>query len=142
MLFRSLTVNRIYIFGLQRIVPFSSPWKYIVRAACRQTIISHLQNLIILTDYTTSNLRIWIFRTHSRKFGNSHEIFIPAYIILSFISHMFLLVTILFRKYGLLRHQVPERYIYVHSNDRPVHRYIHLHPDVLPADVLHLPVLQ
>ena len=36
-----VTVNRVYIFCLQRIFSFPRPWKYIIRASCRKTVISH-----------------------------------------------------------------------------------------------------
>ena len=80
-----LTVRRIYILCLQRVIPFSCPREFIVRASDRESIIPHGQDLIILAHDTAPDLCIRIFGAHAGKHGNSHEIFVPGKVTFSFV---------------------------------------------------------
>ena len=82
-----LTVCRIKIFVFERI-SLSRPRKLVIRAAHRESVITHRQNLIVIAHDARAHLRMRIFGTHPRKHRHTHKILIPTDIIVSLVTHV------------------------------------------------------
>ena len=71
------------IFGLKLGVSGSLPWEIIVRNADGESVISHGQDLVLLTYDTGSDLRVRVLGAHGGQKSDAHEILIPADVIFS-----------------------------------------------------------
>ena len=131
------TVRCVKILVFQRIFTCLSPRELVVRAAFRETVVSHGQNLVVLAHNAGSHLGVRILRAHTGKLGNCHEIFIPGNIILSFIAHThfpcvfltyFASALISYRRYGLQHRRGLVQCSHARSDGHPVLRRKHRHP--------------
>ena len=69
----------------------SVPGELIIRATLGKAVISRGNYTVVVIDNTSANLSAGVLGALCRKEGNSHKIFIPAYVATSFFGHKILL---------------------------------------------------
>jgi hypothetical protein len=69
----------------------SVPREKVVRAAPGESVVAGRENSVIVVNDASANLSARVLGALSGKQSNSHKIFVPAYVAISFTGHISIL---------------------------------------------------
>ena len=78
-------MTNVGVLGVEKVSLFV-PGKLIIMAADRQAIVACAYYFVLFIDDASSYLSAGIFASTSREQGNTHKVFVPANVALSFFN--------------------------------------------------------